>query len=75
MNTVKQNEEGFTKRQIEAAKKAREFQAVTGFPSTADLKAVIASNQVANCPITIEDLSRAEKIFGPSLPILKRKTT
>jgi hypothetical protein len=74
VNTVKQAEEGFTKRQIAQAKLAREFQGTVGNPSTNDLKAIISSNQIANCPITVSDVDRAETIYGPSLPILKGKT-
>ena len=75
VNTVKETEEGFSKRQIEQAKAAREFQAVVGNPSTHDLKAIISSNQIANCPITVDDIDRAETIYGPSVQILKGKTT
>ena len=75
VNTVKDAEEGFSSRQIQQAKLAREFQAVVGNPSTKDLKAILASNQIANCPVTVEDVDRAEIIYGPSVLILKGKTT
>jgi Reverse transcriptase (RNA-dependent DNA polymerase) len=75
VNTVKDAEEGFSKRQIAQAKIAREFQAVVGNPSTHDLKAIVSSNQIANCPINVDDIDRAETIYGPSVPILKGKTT
>ena len=75
VNTVKEAEEGYTKRQISQAKLAREFQAIVGNPSTNDLKAIVSANQIANCPITVDDIDRAETIYGPSVPILKGKTT
>ena len=75
VNTVKEAEEGFSKRQVAQAKLAREFQAIVGNPSTHDLKAIVSSNQLANCPITVDDIERAETIYGPSVPILKGKTT
>jgi len=46
VNTVKEAEEGFAKRQISQAKTAREFQAIMGHPSTHDLKCIVASNQL-----------------------------
>ena len=75
VNTVKKNAEGYSKRQVEAAKRAREFQSTVGHPSTADLKNIIKANLIANCPVSPDDVERAEKIFGPSVPILKGKTT
>ena len=75
VTTVANESEGFSKRQIEHAKIAREFQAKVGHPSTSDLKRIIQSNQIVNCPVTTDDINRANKIFGPSLPILKGKTT
>lgn len=75
VNTVKQAEEGYTKRHVAQAKLAREFQGAVGNPSTHDLKAIVASNQIANCPVSISDIERAEAIYGPSVPILKGKTT
>ena len=75
VNTVKDAEEGYSRRQILQAKLAREFQSVVGNPSTHDLKAIVSSNQIANCPVSIEDIDRAEIIYGPSIQNLKGKTT
>ena len=74
VNTVAGNEEGYTKRQLKEAKAARELQAIVGSPSTADLKAMLNSNQIANCPVTSEHVDRAETIYGPSIANLKGKT-
>jgi hypothetical protein len=75
VSTVAQQSEGFSKKQIAQAKTARDFQTKVGHPSTQDLKSVIQLHLIANCPVTTEDVDRAETIFGPSLPILKGKTT
>jgi hypothetical protein len=75
VSTVKQESEGFSKRQLEQAKRARDFQGSIGHPSTQDLKNIIKSNLIINCPVTIADIDHAEKIYGPSVPILKGKTT
>jgi len=75
VNTVLGNSEGYSKRQIAQAKQARDLQAVLGNPSTKDLKTLVQSNQLANCPVTIDDIERAETIYGPSIATLKGKTT
>ena len=73
VNTMKQNEKGYSKRQIQATKATRTLQSAVGFPSTANLKAIIAFNQVVNCPVTVDDVEHTEKIYGPSIPFLKGK--
>ena len=75
VNTVQENSEGYSKRQVLQAKQARDLQAILGNPSTRDLKTIIESNQLANCPVSSDDVERAEIIYGPSVPILKGKTT
>jgi hypothetical protein len=75
VSTVIQESEGFSKNQIAQAKTARDFQTKVGHPSAQDLKSVIKLNLIANCPVMTEDVDRAKTIFGPSLPILKGKTT
>ena len=75
VSTVKGESEGFCKRQIEQAKAARDFQAKVIHPSTQELKSIVKSNLIVNCLVTAEDIDRAEKIYGPSVPIFKGKTT
>ena len=33
----------------------------------------IAGNQITNCPLTVDDVSRAEAIYGPLVPLLQGK--
>ena len=75
VSTVTGESEGFSKQQLAQAKAARDFQGKVGHPSTTDLKNIIRLNLISNCPVTTEDLDRAEKLYGPSLPWLKGKTT
>ena len=46
-----------------------------GHPSTSDLKNIVQTNQISKYPITVQDVERAERVFGPSIPSLKGKTT
>ena len=74
LSTVKSNKSYFTRKEIEGADKARLLQAKLGWPSTADLKRYINNNLIINCPITSDDIARADAIYGPQIPLLKGKT-
>ena len=44
-----------------------------GFPHINDLKNIITINGVKNCPITVDDINLAKKIFGADIASLKGK--
>jgi hypothetical protein len=46
-----------------------------GCPTIQDLKAIIRMNTIANCPVTINDIDLAEKIYGKDVASIKGKTT
>jgi hypothetical protein len=75
VSTVKDNMEGYTKREIEGAMKARKFLHAIGCPSVDNLKHIIRSNLIKNCPVTTKDVKLAEEIFGADIASLKGKTT
>jgi hypothetical protein len=64
----------FSKRQIARADKARSLYASLGFPSTKDFLWILQSNQIKDCPVTVDDANAAYKIWGPSVAALKGKT-
>ena len=74
LNTVEDNMEGFTKKEIAGAKTARELLKKLCYPSMKDYKWAIASNQIKNCPVTCKDIENAEKIWGKDIATLKGKT-
>jgi len=61
-------------RQIVRAKRARVLMHTLGCPSVADLKRIIKLNDIKDCPVTVEDIILAEKIFGPDVASIKGKT-
>lgn len=46
---------------------ARELQNLIGRPSTQYLIKYVDKNLILNCPVTIQDLLRADDIFGPNI--------
>jgi hypothetical protein len=75
VQTVSGNKENFTKRQVKGAEAAKALYTKLIFPSWKDFKWIIRSNQIKDCPVTIEDVDNAMKIFGKSVAALKGKTT
>ena len=75
METVAGNKKGFTKRQIKSAETAKRPYTTLSYPSVKEYKWVIHSNKIKNCPVTVEDVATASKIWGKSVDALKGKTT
>jgi hypothetical protein len=75
VSTVKENKEGFTKRQFNSATAARAFYHVVGCPTLLNFKHIICQGIFKNCPVTVVDVDVAKKIFGPDLGSLKGKST
>jgi hypothetical protein len=75
INTVSRNKEGFTKRKINGAEVARTLYATLSYPSWRHFKWVIQSNQIKDCPVMVQDVEVAFKIWGKNIAALKGKTT
>ncbi|MGL5934526.1 MAG: hypothetical protein ACRCZI_02770, partial [Cetobacterium sp.] len=75
VNTVAENKEGYSKRQLKAAGRARELYAKLMYPSLKDFKWAVMSNQIKNCPVTVEDINVAQSVWGKDISALKGKTT
>jgi hypothetical protein len=77
IQTVRGNYEGFTKRDIQAAKEARLLQGKLGQISNTELRQLLKEKDkvrhalLRNCPVTTDDLDCAKIIFGPSVDRLK----
>ena len=67
VNTVSENKEGFSQRQIKGAEAARALYARVGYPSTKDFKWVIQSNLIQDCPVTVADIDVARQIWGKNI--------
>ena len=72
--TVRQNFEGFTKREIKDATLARKAGIRTGCPSSEDLETMVRHRPLRNLPFQYRDLANATRMFGPDLPNIKGKT-
>jgi hypothetical protein len=75
INTVKENRVGYTQRQFEQAKRARELYHIVGTLTIELSKTLIKMNAIKNCPMTTEDGNNAEKIFGADMSSLRGKST
>jgi hypothetical protein len=64
----------YTKLHLEAAAKAKDLYASLTYPSEADFKWLLRSNQIKYCPLIVRDAEVAFKVWGPSISGLKGKT-
>ena len=66
---------GFTSRQIERTKLAIRIYNNLGIPTVKNLNHMVSTNMISNYPISVADISNADKIYGPSISSLKDKST
>ncbi len=67
VNTVRDNFDGFTKKQIQRTQEARRLMLMTGVPSERAFQSMVPLNQLKNCPITHDDINVAHMIEGCDL--------
>jgi hypothetical protein len=75
VSTVQENRMGLTAQQVEEAKRARRLLHILGFPTAENFKNMLRMNAIKNCPVTVEDVTNADKLFGPYVASLKGRTT
>jgi hypothetical protein len=57
VNTVSENKEGFSKRQIKGAEAARTLYKTLRYPSATDFKWMVRTNGIKECPVMVQDMS------------------
>jgi hypothetical protein len=75
VNTVSENKEGFTKRRIKGTELTRTLYKTLSYLPIKDFKWVIRSNQIKDCPVTVQDIDVALKKWGKNISDSKGKTT
>ncbi len=73
VQTVRQNYEGYTKKEILRAKEERRAMGLIGYPNEQDFKGMVRANMIPNCPINVNDITNARDIWGPVLASLRGK--
>jgi hypothetical protein len=73
VNTVRDNVEGHTKRNITKAKEAQRLQGMVGNPTDKEFKGMVSERLITNCPVTVQDIKNSNRIFGPDLANLRGK--
>jgi hypothetical protein len=74
ITTVRNNFEGFTKRQVKQAIQARRLMSMIGAPTEREFQELVRLNHLKDCPITNSDIIHANKIFGRDLANIRGKT-
>ena len=75
VETISENKKRYSKRQIHNAERVGAFIETIGNPSEKDLRVLVRSGTILNCPITIEDVDIYYKIYKKNTLALKGNTT
>ena len=75
LNTVSENKAFFSRRETRGAEAARDQQGQIGWPSDQLYYEYVRDNLIKNSKATLDDLRRAQYLFGgPTVELLKGKT-
>ena len=69
-STVNSAKEYFTDAEIKLADKARDTMHSIAWPGIGAYKSYLPNNLICNPPFTVDDINRAEKIYGPAVNLL-----
>ncbi len=75
VNTVSKIKAGFTKREIKEVEVAWSLYSKLNYPSWKDFKWIIRRNQIKDCPVTVNHVDTALKIWSKNVTALIEKTT
>ena len=67
--------EGLTPRELDRARAARKLYHDLGAPGYPELRHILSTNGIRDCPVSVEDMKLAEKAFGKDVAVLKGKRT
>ena len=73
VNTVSREAECFSLRAHDGATLFKQAYGMVGFPSSKYFKNMMRSTLISNCPITSDDITMSNKIYGPNQHSLKGK--
>jgi hypothetical protein len=65
LQTVAENKKLFTERQIESADKSRQLYRMLGRPGLDRFMDMVRNNFIINCPVTIDDVTCAQRCRFP----------
>ncbi len=74
VQTVRGNMEGFTKHELEEARRACKAQGMLGHPTDRNFLGMVRSGMISNCPVTSTAVQNAHRIFGPDLAGIRGRT-
>lgn len=75
IETIKEINRRFTKRELDAADEARRLYVIVGHPSKKAFEDMLQSGWMLNNPTAIQDYRNALMIYGEDLGSLKGKTS
>ena len=75
LETVEENTEMFTKKEIEKAQLARVVQRRCAHPTDEHMKEIVSQRSLKNNPVSIPDIANAKSLHGPSVAGLKGRMT
>jgi hypothetical protein len=64
IQTVRGNMEGYTRREVEEARQARDVQAMVGHPTDQAFLRMVRSGMIVDCPVTPTAVLNSNRIFG-----------
>ncbi len=74
VQTMQRNMEGFTKCEVEEARKACKAQAMLGHPIDCDFLGMVRGSMISNCPMSANAVTNAHLIFGPHFAGVRGRT-
>ena len=74
LTTVSDKEKLYSRREVVQARRVRDMEARLAYVPPAELRKILNSGAIIECPITSADVQKAEKIYGAAVPGLKGRT-